>query len=338
MARRNYSNTAAPTSLSSAIISTTTSFSVASLAGYPSSVPFVIALERGTANEELCLVTAVASNTVTVTRGYGGTQAVGHAQGVAVEHVASAEDYDDANAHIWVNTRDDHPQYLNASRHNALSHASVVAPMNLMPVGALVAWAGSSVPGTDSQWLLCNGQSVSRTTFSALFAVLGTTYGAGDGSTTFTVPDLRGRAPVGVDGTSGSSRVPGASTRAVTGGAASVTLAASHLPSHSHTVPSHSHTGTTAQNGAHFHGAPTGYGFFGAALRGTKAFGKGKYTINTQTNGNVYLEAGTTNNGKHNHAFTTSSTGLTTNAAGGGQQHENMPPYQTVFFIIRAKP
>lgn len=49
-------------------------------------------------------------------------------------------------------------------------------------------------------WLLCNGDAVSRTTYAALFAVIGTTFGTGDGSTTFNVPDFRGRVPAGVDG------------------------------------------------------------------------------------------------------------------------------------------
>lgn len=49
-------------------------------------------------------------------------------------------------------------------------------------------------------WLLCNGDAVSRTTYADLFALIGTTFGVGDGSTTFNVPDFRGRVPAGVDG------------------------------------------------------------------------------------------------------------------------------------------
>ena len=61
--------------------------------------------------------------------------------------------------------------------------------------GTIKMFAGSVAP---DGWLLCNGQAVSRTTYSKLFNVIGTTYGEGDGSTTFNVPDLRGRTPVGV--------------------------------------------------------------------------------------------------------------------------------------------
>lgn len=63
-----------------------------------------------------------------------------------------------------------------------------------VPSGAITAYAGASAP-TD--WLLCDGSAVSRSTYASLFAAIGTTYGAGDGSTTFNLPDLRGRVAVG---------------------------------------------------------------------------------------------------------------------------------------------
>jgi len=92
--------------------------------------------------------------------------------------------------------------------------------------GMVVPYAGldSKVP---SGWLFCNGQAVSRTTYSALFGVISTTYGAGDGATTFNVPDLRGR--VAANGYGGGSL--GAS-----GGAENVTLTSSQaaMKSHNH--------------------------------------------------------------------------------------------------------
>lgn len=63
------------------------------------------------------------------------------------------------------------------------------------PVATVEMLAGGSVP---TGWLLCNGQAVSRTTYAALFSAIGTAWGSGDGSTTFNVPDLRGRVPRGV--------------------------------------------------------------------------------------------------------------------------------------------
>lgn len=88
-----------------------------------------------------------------------------------------------------------------------------------MPIGATIPYAGGAAP---SGWLLCNGQTVSRTTYAALFAVLGSgasPYGLGDGSTTFTLPDLRDRTPVGASGTKAVGS---------TGGAATVNLQHSH--------------------------------------------------------------------------------------------------------------
>jgi len=71
-----------------------------------------------------------------------------------------------------------------------------------LPAGVLNPFAGSSAP---SGWLLCDGQAVSRTTFAALFTEISTTYGVGDGSTTFNLPDMRGRNALGLDNMGGSS-------------------------------------------------------------------------------------------------------------------------------------
>lgn len=73
---------------------------------------------------------------------------------------------------------------------------------SLTPIGAVIPYAGLSAP---PRWLFCFGQNVSRTTYAALFASIGTTYGAGNGSTTFGLPDLRGRVVAGQDDMGGSS-------------------------------------------------------------------------------------------------------------------------------------
>ncbi len=105
--------------------------------------------------------------------------------------------------------------------------------------GVVLPYAGSTAP---LGWLLCHGQAVSRTTFASLFGITGTTYGTGDGSTTFNVPDLRGRVAGGKDDmggsaasrlTSGGSGVNGASLGA-SGGAQTHTLTAAQMPAHSH--------------------------------------------------------------------------------------------------------
>lgn len=75
-------------------------------------------------------------------------------------------------------------------------------PPNPAPAGVMLPFAGATAP---SGWLLCYGQAVSRSTYAGLFTVIGTTYGAGDGSSTFNVPDFRGRTPIGKDNMGGTS-------------------------------------------------------------------------------------------------------------------------------------
>ena len=109
--------------------------------------------------------------------------------------------------------------------------------MNHTPIGVLAPFSGSSPP---VNWLLANGQSVSRTVYSKLFAVCGTTYGVGDGSTTFNVPDLQGRTIIMVDGaanriTAASTNGANADTLGGVGGAETHTLVTSEMPAHTHT-------------------------------------------------------------------------------------------------------
>ena len=112
---------------------------------------------------------------------------------------------------------------------------------NITPIGSILNFAGSTAP---TGWLLCYGQVVSRATYASLFAVISTTYGAGDGSTTFNLPDLRGRTVAGKDDMGGSSanRLTGLSggldgdVLGASGGAQSHTLSQTEIPSHSHTV------------------------------------------------------------------------------------------------------
>lgn len=170
--------------------------------------------------------------------------------------------------------------------------------------GIIYPFAGSAVP---NGFLLCDGQAVSRTTYSELFNVIGTTYGEGDGSTTFNLPDLSGRFGVG----SSDSYALGS-----VGGEAEHTLTVDEMPQHNHSA-------STSSAGAHAHSAryksfamsqsSAGY----AVLRRNQS-GDGYDGTNT----NAALSAGS-----HTHT-------VTVNNSGGGQAHNNMPPYISLNYII----
>jgi microcystin-dependent protein len=97
-------------------------------------------------------------------------------------------------------------------------------------------WGTVSAP---TGYLLCDGSAVSRTTYAALFAVVGTTFGVGDGSTTFTLPDYRGRTPIGVSGSY---------ALAATGGSADAVVV-SHGHGATVTDPTHTHGGASVALG-----------------------------------------------------------------------------------------
>lgn len=179
------------------------------------------------------------------------------------------------------------------------------------PSGMVSMFAGLSIP---SGWLLCDGQAVSRTTYSELFSAIGTLYGSGDGSTTFNLPNLSGRVPVGLNGADTSFDALGE-----TGGH-------KETQSHTHDGAAHTHTGTTDSEGAHTHNYVDYTTDGGAAVN----FGS-QYTVGGLTNYTRTTQAGTA----HSHTFTTSgaSTGFTGSFGGGNAG--NLQPYIVLNFIIK---
>lgn len=185
------------------------------------------------------------------------------------------------------------------------------------PIGTVLPFAGSSAP---SGWLIADGSAVSRTTYAALFAVCGTTYGAGNGTTTFNLPNLQNRVPVG----SGGSY-----SRGGTGGAATVTLSTSQIPSHDHGASGshgHSASGSADAVGDHSHSVAnqTTRSDISAAAGSTVASNGGGSTGGAGGHG-------------HSVSVTVNSTGDHTHSSvGSGGSHENMPPYVAMPYIIRA--
>lgn len=161
------------------------------------------------------------------------------------------------------------------------------------PPGVMKQFAGATAP---SGWLMCNGSAVSRTTYAALFAAIGTAFGTGDGVTTFNVPNTQNRVLVGAGGLY---------SRGSTGGSKDAI------------VVSHAHTGTTGAVADHKHEAGTGsFSVTGSGF----AYGGGGSSLGTSSE--------TAAAGGHSHTFTTDSTGASGTDA-------NMPPYLAVNMIIK---
>lgn len=216
---------------------------------------------------------------------------------------------------IWVNTTtgiafayyDDG----NTSQWMELLSSAVPSINEVMPYGTIVQTARTTAP---SGWLLCQGQNVSRTTYAGLFAAIGTTYGAGDGSTTFGIPNLQGRVPVGLDSTQTEFDVLGE-----TSGAKTHTLTIDQMPSHTHVQNSHNHTQDPHQHNILYYSpapVPTGVSDNGWVhpVRNSPYQSGGVISNTTATN---------------------QATTATNQNTGGGLAHNNLQPYIVLNYMIK---
>lgn len=201
-----------------------------------------------------------------------------------------------------------------------------------VPAGTILQYAGAEPP---NGWFLCDGSAVNRASHAGLFAVLGTLYGSGDGTTTFNLPDFRGRVPVGLDSMGGNSanritalqadmlggnggleaRSPAGSI-SLSGAVGDTTLSQAQIPSHTHTPNVFSANWSASTS-------PNGWG------SGTWSSGAGAVSGGNPANPSSSMIGNTGSGNSHSHSF--SGSGSLTGASMDVTQ-----PWLAVNYIIKA--
>ena len=187
------------------------------------------------------------------------------------------------------------PKFGEADSENMRAVERAINLLPIVPTAFIGQWPLTNIP---EGWLECDGSAVSRGTYRDLFTAIGTTFGTGDGSTTFNVPDLAGRVVVGLDTADAAFDAMGE-----TGGAATHTLTSAEMPSHTHTQNSHTH-------------GP----------------GAGTVFVNVGGAGGFDIPAGATD---YPQFATTAATTAVNQNTGGGGAHANLQPYITLKNIIK---
>jgi microcystin-dependent protein len=194
----------------------------------------------------------------------------------------------------------------NIGNFNFLSGAN-----NLVPTGSITMYVSSTAP---TGWLLCDGTAYSRTTYSALFAVIGTTYGVGNGTTTFNIPTFTGRLPLGFQ--SGTYSMAG------TGGSTTVTLQTTNLPAHNHTVTDSGHSHGITDPG-HQHNLTH---FFNVQAGSATQC----WTISSGSQRTIQVDRATTGI-----SINTGTASLSCSQTGSGSAFNIQNPYLVIAYIIK---
>ena len=217
---------------------------------------------------------------------------------------------------------------FNGTGGNILADSGFSAATLVVPTGTILEYAGASAP---SGFLLANGQAVSRTTYATLYGICGTTYGVGDGSTTFNVPDRRGRVGAGYDPSNATglltgSTAQGASAAALgnSGGEQAHTQAGTEMVAHNHPASSSSSSSSVVTDPGHAHVAKFG---------NTPSGGSFPYTSTGAASGEVDVPTTATTTGVT--VATTTTTTTTTSDTGGGNAFNVVQPTIILNYIIK---
>ena len=252
---RYYSSTAVEMALTGAVNEVALTFVVDTTLGLPAQTPFTLVVDVGLSTEEIVTVTGVSGMNLTVTRGEDNSTAIAHTAGAIVRHMMTARDLREPAVHVDATANvhgigatasvvgTDTAQTLTNKTVNfadntitGVPQAAVtdlvddIAALELAdhnPIGTVLMWAGGATAPTG--YLIAAGAAISRTTYSALFAVIGTMYGVGDGVSTFNLPALPGRVIVGFDATQTEFDTMGEA-----GGEKTHLLTTAEMPSHTH--------------------------------------------------------------------------------------------------------
>lgn len=247
-----------------------------------------------------------------------------------------------------------------ATDHNTLRADMIDVFEKAPPIGSIVMWAGGTGDVPD-EWELCDGSAISRTTYSDLFTLIGTTFGSGNGSTTFNVPDMRNRFVVGA-GSSYSRNSKGGSNTVDSEHTHTVNSHSHSISQHSHTVNSHRHSTSNHSHTVVPHAHWTGTSYDGNSVfvsesgqtsAKSRVVTKKRATvvINEASTGVVREDAtgnespATTGSGTLYTSYSspgTSTAGATSTGnsspptgSGGSDSLENRPPYIGIFHIIK---
>lgn len=309
------------------------------------------------------------STTATITRAAYGTIARSHPVNTAWAHVAVDEDFTEI---LNSTTRPTDPfegQEIYETDTKSHRHYTGALWQSAPPIGSLIPFLGVTAP---TGYLFANGAEVSRTGVTAdLFSVISTTYGVGNGATTFNLPNLNGRVPVGRDSLQSEFNLLGE-----IGGAKTVALTVNQLAQHNHgitdaghghtqtehthSIPAHNHTvndpphGHTISDPGHVHPVDGSTGniirvnHVPSAIRANDG-GVGQEITFSQINNavtNIGINTQSANVSINNNTAALGTngspaniiaavTGVTVGLTGVGEAHNNLQPYITVNFIVK---